>query len=303
MSIENGRRKIQSCTEIGSPIGKKTGTFDIFFMKNGPVKHFFFIAAFFILFSIFHFPFSVSFVQAQEWQEMKSEHFIVYYIGEQDFAKDVLRQSEIYYKRIANELGYQRYSGFWTWDHRVKIYIYPDKETFIKETGQPQWSEGVAKYYEKIIASYAWSEGFLKMLLPHEMTHLIFRDYVGFKGEVPLWLDEGVAQWMEPHKRESIRLIIKQLAKTGGLLSLNQMMRLDVRRSADPNLVQLYYVQAVSLVGFLITEYNASKFTDFCRQLRDGKTVEDALRFSYPISIRSVDELEAKWKKHIMEGE
>ncbi|MCK5012447.1 MAG: hypothetical protein KAS66_01385 [Candidatus Omnitrophica bacterium] len=256
-----------------------------------------------ILSSIFYLPFSISLVQAEEWQELKSEHFIVYFVDDQNFAKDVSRQSEIYYKRIASELGYQRYSGFWTWDHRAKIYIYADKETFLKETGQPQWSEGVAKYVEKEIASYAWSDGFLEMLLPHEMAHLIFRDYVGFKGEVPLWLDEGVAQWMEPHKRKAVKMAIGRLANAGKLLSLHQMMTLDVRRSNNPDFVQTFYVQAVSLVGFLITKYSASRFTDFCRQLRDGKTIEDSLRFAYPISIRNIGELEKKWKQYIMEGE
>jgi len=270
---------------------------------KSPSKYFFLLAAAFILFSIFYFPFSIKTTQAEEWQEIKSEHFIVFFQEDQDFAKDVSRQSEIYYKRIASELGYQRYSGFWTWDHRVKIIIYPDRKAFLKATGQPSWSEGVAKYVEKEIASYAWSDGFLKMLLPHEMAHLIFRDYVGFKGEVPLWLDEGVAQWMEPHKREMIKTVIGRLAETGKLLSLNQMMTLDVRKSNDPDFVQIYYVQAVSLVGFLITKYSASRFTNFCRQLRDGKTIEDSLRFAYPISIRSIEELEEKWKKYITEEE
>lgn len=275
--------------------------FNIFLFKNFPAKKFFLVTVIFVLFSIFHLPFSIKTVQAQEWKETKSEHFIVYFVGDRAFAKDVLRQSEIYYKRIASELGYQRYSGFWTWDNRVKIYIYPDKDTFRRETGQPQWSEGEAKYFEKEISSYAWSDGFLNMLLPHEMAHLIFRDYVGFTGKVPLWLDEGVAQWMEPHKRKVVRQVTRKLANAGRLLPVNQIMFMDVRGSSNQDLVQVFYVQAASLVGFLIMEYNPSRFTEFCRQLRDGKKVEDALRFAYPMAIRNVKDLEEKWKKFIME--
>ena len=259
------------------------------------------ITLFFYLFSVFHFPFSASPVLAQEWNEIKSEHFIVHYTNNEAFAKDVSRRSETYYRNIANELGYQRYSGFWTWDNRVRIFIYPNRNQYLKRTGQPQWSEGVASYTDKTISSYAWSEGFLDALLPHEMTHLIFRDYVGFKGEVPLWLDEGVAQWMEPHKREAVKEAIRHLAQTRSLFSLDQMMTLDIRRSADPELVQIYYVQAVSLVDFLITTYGASRFTNFCRQLRDGKSIEDSLRFAYPIAIRSINELEKKWVAYITE--
>lgn len=282
-------------------MGKRTGISSIFILNNKQAKFFFLTAAVYILFSIFYFPFSARTIQAQEWQEIKSEHFIVYFTGDQEFAKDVSRQSEIYYKRIASELGYQRYSGFWTWDRRVKIYIHPDRDAFLKATGQPDWSEGVAKYLEKEISSYAWNDGFLKMLLPHELTHLIFRDYVGFKGEVPLWLDEGVAQWMEPHKREMVKTVIGRFAGSRKLLSLNQMMALDVRRSDNPDLVHIYYLQAVSLVDFLIKKYGASRFTNFCRQLRDGKSIEDSLRFAYPIFIRTVAEMEEKWIQYIME--
>lgn len=251
---------------------------------------------------VFVILFSINIVRAQEWQELKSEHFIVRFVGDPDFAKDVSRKAEVYYRRIASELGYQRYSGFWTWDNRVKIIIYPDRDSFTKETGQPQWSEGMAKYFEKEILSYAWSEGFLDMLLPHEMTHLIFRDYVGFTGEIPLWLDEGVAQWMEPKKREMVKDVMRRMANEGKLLSTDQMMMLDIRNSRDSDLVQIYYVQAVALVDFLMTSYGATKFTSFCRQLRDGKNIEEALRFAYPVSIRNLEDFDKKWKKYIMEG-
>ena len=138
-------------------------------------------------------------------------------------------------------------------------------------------------------------------LLPHEMTHLIFRDYVGFKGEVPLWLDEGVAQWMEPRKREAVKFAVKRLADQGKLLSLQQMMTLDIRQSSDNALVLNYYIQSVSLVSFLVTKYSAARFTNFCRQLRDGKSIIKSLTFAYPTSIRSIEDLQEKWLKHINE--
>ena len=132
---------------------------------------------------------------SQEWREASGEHFRVYFLDNVDFANEVLRNAEIFYRRIAIDIGYPRYSEFWTWDKRVKIYIYQDRVTFLKATNQPSWSEGMADYTNKQILSYAWSQGFMDSLLPHEMAHLIFRDFVGFKGEIPLWLDEGVAQW------------------------------------------------------------------------------------------------------------
>jgi len=87
------------------------------------------------------------------------------------------------------------------------------------------------------------------------------------------------------------------------LLSLDKMMTLDIRKSNDSELVKIYYIQAVSLVSFLVTKYTAARFTNFCRQLRDGKSIVDSLTFAYPVSIRSVEELQEKWLKHINEAQ
>ncbi len=260
----------------------------------------------------------------RNWQELKSEHFVIYFTDNANFAKGVLDKSEDYYKRIAGELGYVRYSDFWTWENRARIYLYPDHRSFIKETNQPDWSQGMADYRGKKIISYTWSRGFLESLLPHEMAHLIFRDFVGFRGEIPLWLDEGIAQWAESFKRDYVKTLAKQAYKDNLILPLKEMMILDVRKiKADSKvyvtpvitndnvkgvmflsgdrLVNAYYLQAVSLVDFLITRFGSGGFIDFCRQLRDEKSLDEALRFAYPMHIRSLDELENEWKKYLAE--
>ena len=156
---------------------------------------------------------------AQDWKQLLNEHSIVYFIRDEEFARQMsqIRQSLII-GRLPMILGYSRYSDFWTWENRVKIYIYPDRESYAKVSNMPGWSEGMADYTHRQIICYERHEGFIDGLLPHEMTHLIFRDFVGFKGEVPLWLDEGVAQWEEPFKRERVRQVSKYLLTKGMLV-------------------------------------------------------------------------------------
>ncbi|MCX5703166.1 MAG: hypothetical protein NT066_01535 [Candidatus Omnitrophica bacterium] len=256
------------------------------------------------------------------WQELKSEHFMIYFASNEKFAKEILNKAEAYYRRIASDLGYPRYSDFWTWDKRVKIYIYPGQNSFLKATGQPNWSQGMADYTNKKIISYEFSRDFMDGLLPHELAHLIFRDFVGFKGEVPLWLDEGVAQWEELLKRQGIKEMAWQLYKRGALIPLADMMKLDIRRmKADEeitirqtseddkqgkalvlsggDLVGTYYIQAVTLVGFLIETYGSLSFAGFCRELRDGKALEEALKMAYGVRVQNLDELQANWKKYL----
>ena len=238
-------------------------------------------------------------VQAQDWKELKGDHFIIYFQGEDRFSSEVLRKSESYYNQISSDLGYTRYSNFWQWDNRVKIYIYPSREAYLEGTGGVKWSHGLADYTKKEIRSYELGEGFLDSLLPHEMTHLIFRDYVGFKGEIPVWLDEGVAQWEEPEKRVIARQTMKLLIETGRAFSIRQLTEMDVRKVNDSDLVMNFYIQAVSVIDFLVEGVGADDFITFCRQLRDGKNLEEALTFAYPTSMRSLNELEEKWKKYV----
>jgi hypothetical protein len=259
---------------------------------------------------------------AGEWRENKSEHFIVNFIQDEKFAQDVLDAAEKDYRRIAYDLGYARYSEFWTWDKRVKIYIFSTREAFLKATGQPSWSEGMADYTNKQIVSYVWGKGFVESLLPHEIAHLVFRDFVGFQGDIPLWLDEGVAQWEEEAKRKEVKGLVQHYYDQDNLLLISDIMRLNIENlkgkqgvliratktkdgkdgvlflSAN-NLIEIYYLESVSLIGYLIEKFGSQSFSAFCRELRDGKSVEEALKIAYPLHIRSIAEFEAGWREYL----
>ncbi|HPT39477.1 MAG TPA: hypothetical protein PL125_04690 [Candidatus Omnitrophota bacterium] len=269
--------------------------------------------------------FSLTAGYADDWKEKKSEHFIVYFEQDDAFAQSALDGAEKNYRNIANDLGYARYSEFWTWDKRVKIYIYPDHDAFLRATGQPSWSEGMADYTNKQIISYVWGKGFIESLLPHEIAHLVFRDFVGFKGEIPLWLDEGVAQWEEEAKRKEIKNLIQRYFQQDNLLLVSDIMKLNISNLKDKtgvliratktkdgkdgvlflssnNLIEIYYMESVSLIGYLIEKFGSAAFSGFCRELRDGKSVEDALKISYPLYIHNIQEFEDGWREYLKAG-
>ena len=177
------------------------------------------------------------------FKELKGEHFIVnYYPGHISFAQKVLTHAEQYYVTIANDLGYSRYSKFWLWNNRVTIYIYPDHASYLKAAHMPSWSNGMADYKNKIIKSYFRGKGFLISILPHEITHLIFRDFVGFTGKIPLWLDEGLAQWEEPLKRKRIKYSMRDIFKRKMILPLSEMMKMDIRNIKSDNKISIRYI-------------------------------------------------------------
>jgi hypothetical protein len=262
---------------------------------------------------------------AMEWRQLSGDHFIIHFAKNEKFAKEVLSKAEVYYRRIALELGYPRYTDFWLWKNRVKIYIYPTIKSYLKGTGQPIWSEGMADYINKELASYEGSEDFLISVLPHEIAHLIFRDFVGFEGEIPVWLDEGVAQWAEEAKRDEMKRIVQEIYQEDSLLLISDLTKLNINALKEidrvyirptitkegktgvvflsaEHLVTTYYVAAVSLVGFLIEKYGSKRFASFCRELRDGESLEEAIKSAYPEYIDSLDELEGRWRKYLANG-
>jgi hypothetical protein len=224
-----------------------------------------------------------------EWKELKGRHFIVSYTDNRDFASRVLRQAEKYYKSILEQLGFRRADKFWLWERRVRINLYGSREAFSKATGSPVWAVAKANMRNRTISLAGGSLELLRSRLAHEMAHMIYREEIGFEGDVPLWLDEGVAQWCELGARHEAP------PKLERMLPLHEMMRMDVRKQEDKQLVLLFYSQSASIVRYLVEEHGKEKFSEFGRHLRDGKDIEEALRFTYPHVITSIKQLEQRW--------
>ena len=233
-----------------------------------------------------------------DWQVLKGQHFILYHHGNEAYAAQVMTRAETCYEEIADDLGFARRTGFWVWDKRVKVFLYDSRAEFAAACGAPLWAAGKADYDKREIAGCgADTASFLNNLLPHELTHLIFRDYVGPEQQVPNWLEEGIAQWEEQGGRDRARQTLRGALRGGRWIPLEELTRLDSRRLADPGQVALYYAEAASVVGFLITRHGGERFGLLCAQLRDGRPLADALRKAYPDRLASLAELEAAWLK------
>lgn len=232
------------------------------------------------------------------WSVVKSQHFLVTYAdNDQAFAARVAQVAESRYNAIAEDLGYSRTSGFWTWDNRVRITIHPSAAAFRAAFQAPAWAAGGASSKRREIAGCRTDgESFLSTVLPHEMAHLVLDEFVGVK-RVPGWLAEGLAQWEQNGRQCRLRL-----RDAGPWYALRNLMGMDIRLERDTDRVDRYYVQCASLVGFLIGSGGGDRFGRFCRQLRDGKPCVEALAFAYPDLAASIDDLERAWLRSMGDG-
>ncbi len=236
-----------------------------------------------------------------DWNCAKSTHFIIYFhSAEQRFINRTISEAERCYEEIAEDLGFRRYN-FWTWDKRARIYIDDSAEEFHARPGQQAWTVGYAVPRAKAIYSYQDAPRFLDQVLPHEMTHLIFDEMVGYDNQaVPVWLKEGVSGYVEYSRARSMSQpygIIVKAIRQGRLMSIQDLEDYDLQQSLDQEAVQLYYAQAFCAVHFIIEEFGEDGFTYFCELLRDRRDLLRALRAAF--SFADLEEFNQEWMKFI----
>ena len=236
-----------------------------------------------------------------KWNTEKSTHFIVYYKNApEDFIKELIEKSEDYYNKIASDLGFTRYD-FWLWDNRAKIYIYDNAADYQSATGEPLWSGASAIPRPKIIQTFPYARGFFEKILPHEMGHIIFREFVGFDNSaIPLWLEEGVASYQEKLTYSMANAFVRKTMEKGNFITLERLSGFSSGSRMPDEAAQLFYVESFSIVDFLIKEFGKDKFVSFCQDLRDKKNLERAIASNYPFS--NIQELGVAWDKYLKNG-
>lgn len=233
-------------------------------------------------------------VSAAEWSEEKSDHFIVYYKSAPErFVQSVIERAEEVYEKTTTVLGFTRYKG-WTWDGRAKIYIYDDAEDYKNSSGY-DWSAGVVTTQTRTISTYPSANGFFDSLLPHELGHIIFRDFVGSGADVPLWLEEGIAMAQEEGRRWGSDDRVRRAMEAGSFISVPDLSSLSLTNSSPRELVDLFYDEAASLVNFLLEDGEMYRFSRLCDGLKDGKRFEQALKKAY-MKYPTLGDLDEAWR-------
>jgi len=229
------------------------------------------------------------------WNEERGDHFIIYYnpaISE-DYVLTVAREAERCYNSITEALGFTRFD-FWLWEERAKIFVYESREEYNKQRHQPEWSGASVNIRQKKIYTFYLEGKFFDRFLPHEISHIIFREFVGMGNVLPLWLDEGVACAQEEAGRLQYMATAKSFVESKMYLKLPDLMIVDKEHL---NMPTMFYAQSASVIIFLQEKFTRRKFTAFCRELRDGTTVERALEKVY--RIKGADDLNDRWEKYL----
>lgn len=237
------------------------------------------------------------FGQQDEWNKHKGTHFVIYYKSVPlDFIKTVESAAEESFREISDGLGFRR-DVHWVAEGRAKIYIYENAEDY-KANAMFQWSHGAAFASEKTIRTFPSAHGFFDSTLPHELGHIIFREYIGIEPKVPLWFEEGVAMYQEKAKRFGAHDFVLQAVEKGEFIPLNDLTDMRLYNNSPDSQLQLFYAESASIVYYIINELGEHKFVRFCRALKDRKSFLEALQDVY-VRFKSLDDLNRAWLNYL----
>jgi hypothetical protein len=237
--------------------------------------------------------------QGWAWQETSTPHFRIKHQATWLPPHLTMDLEKIYF-RLHMDLG-----TFSSWSEKsvANVYLYKDMKSYVGgEFSPPAWSDGVAIYDKNAVAIPGMRPGpQMLQVLAHENTHLIFVKY--FReghSDPPSWVNEGLAMLEEadsPEKPETSRWYQSMVATDprrwfplGRFFELSPMKDLH----DDKDQVATFYVQAYSIVNFLVRKHSHFQFKSFCDRLREGKSAAEALRLAY--HYRDVGAFERSWR-------
>ena len=232
---------------------------------------------------------------AQKSKELRSEHFIINYAPEtEEYVYKIKDDAEYFYRKITQEFGLIR-EKLWSWDDRTKIFIAKDKQEYLKDFSCPSWSSACVDYRNRIIYTYPLQKDFASILM-HELTHIIFREYIGYN-RMPLWLDEGMATYAEYKDTLQCQMFVsltKKLIEENKYIKFKDINNMySIAAGSDTS---LFYAQAFSMVYFLKERFGRNNFSEFLSSLRSGSNLDEALRKAFRV-IENTESFESNWKR------
>lgn len=199
--------------------------------------------------------------------------------------------AESLYNKIGNDTGLYSFlaSGSYT------IIIYRDRDEYLTKTHLPAWSRAVTAGS----SIYLYPGADLEPVLAHEMTHLIFNNYMANKASSLRWINEGLAMYEELSKMADSDRIAFQTEQATQLRA-NKMtfsqMSFFTPLSEERRRVDTWYLQVTSVVSYLLTQAPTLNFGAMLNAVRHGTELDQAIANAYPGKFRSLNEIEQAWK-------
>lgn len=226
-----------------------------------------------------------------QWKTLSDRDLrIHWYKGNESFAREILSAAR-------GGLALNEQSAGLKPDGVIDIYIYGDYDALRSAVlYAPSWTGGQAfPDFNIVIIGIApnnleWG----KAATVHELTHVLV-GHLTFSclGDVPTWLNEGLAVYSEGGLDSTSQRHLDQAIRQDTLLTVRSLSG-GFSEVADK--ANLSYSQSYSIVKFLVETYSQPKMNELLLTLRDGTPIDEALQKVYGFDVEG---LEDAWRAGI----
>ena len=214
---------------------------------------------------------------------------IHWYQGTEAFARRALAVGEKGVQQAADLLGVSE-------TQPIDFYVYASQTPFYDALG-PGTRENVGgeahadiRTLFALIEPGAVNDPWVGVVIPHELTHLVFNTAVENPYHFPpRWLNEGLAVYLSEGYTTSWRSAVEEAISGGTLVSL---AALDGQFPTTADGFLLAYGESVSAVDYFIRTYGKARLASLIRSYAAGRTDDEA--FSAAIGL-TVPGFEAAW--------
>jgi hypothetical protein len=205
-----------------------------------------------------------------DFTQNESSHFTLKYEGRQtpeSLRRDLVATLESHYADLVRDLGVAPRGS-------IAVILYTD-QAFFDVTQSPSWAGAVNDGKLRIpVNGMSSVTPELSRVLKHELAHSFINQLSG--GRCPQWLNEGIAQAMEPNSLSSRGRRLAGLFKAQQEIPYNALEGSFMRFSGVEAI--LAYDESLAAVQFIIDTQNMSDLQRILQRLAEGNSTEAALR-------------------------
>jgi len=227
-----------------------------------------------------------------------TRHFEVRAYSE-DSAREAGELAERLMERVLKD------TGLYSFQTRlpIPVFLYRSQEEFSVKTDIPPGAAAGAADRSGTLFTFEGAP--LGNVLSHEISHLIFIEYMGRME--PLWVNEGLAVYEEqeassdptPYSAGDRLIPFREMAglETAQIIALSSARGLRLaglpRREES---MSAWYRQAGGVVRLMIEKGGYGGFARFLAALRDGRSESEAIGLSFQGRWKGMADLEAEWR-------
>ena len=232
-----------------------------------------------------------------KWENIKSGSVTFYY--SEVYGSVVKNRSEKLLQIISETVGIMSpLLGLESKSHPLSVMLFNDYDYMTKSL--PPKSDTIMRNLVTEGQAFT-SEGVVLVLdnrqtsatATHELTHILLDKAAKSKYiYIPSWLHEGLAEYAS-HLHYTVKDSIFEKA-----LAEDKLLNITKYSSppGKPEDVLLFYGQSEQFIKYIITDLGNDNFTKFIKDLKSGKSINNAILDTYELD---KTELENKWRKHI----